>query len=219
MQGAIFVRFCIIVDLLAGFVIGIGELIEDENKTRVIIGTLHAFVASMLLLISYKVPHSNCYLGYLFMISFYINALGLGLERYADLVAEYVLALLIGNLYTIAVDRSLAISAIANSLLGVLYWYHYRDVAGDDVQLMYRLPMQVGLFMFFVGWWFQYLKRRIFFQAHSMEQQSKRWLSFLNAHPDPITIFSEERELLFRNEDCIKIFTPEIDDGDNQSLE
>ena len=47
-----------------------------------------------------------------------------------------------------------------------------------------------------------------------MEQNSERWLSFLQAHPDPITIFGEELKLQFRNEDCRKIFMPDLEDKD-----
>ena len=47
-----------------------------------------------------------------------------------------------------------------------------------------------------------------------MEQNSERWLSFLQAHPDPITVFGGGNKLLFRNEDCTRILTPDIECGD-----
>ena len=106
---------------------------------------------------------------------------------------QFVLALLIGNVLTVSVDRSPVVSSILNTILNEIFWYYYRDVAGDDVNLMYRLALQNGAFLIIVGWWVQYLKRRVFFQAHCMERNSERWLSFLSAHPDPIAIFSKEQ--------------------------
>ena len=43
-----------------------------------------------------------------------------------------------------------------------------------------------------------------------MEKNSSRWLSFLQAHPDPIIIMDHKRRVLFRNNDCIRILTPEF---------
>ena len=95
--------------------------------------------------------------------------------------------------------------------MGFVYWNLHSNVAGDAVHKMYQINVELGGFLVILGWWAQYLKRRVFHQARCMEENSSRWLSFLQAHPDPITIFNQESAMLFRNEDCKRILTPDLE--------
>ena len=43
-----------------------------------------------------------------------------------------------------------------------------------------------------------------------MQQNSDQWLSFLQVHPDPIVITSDERGMFFANKDCQRILAPDL---------
>ena len=73
----------------------------------------------------------------------------------------------------------------------------------------YRVQLLLAVIITFLSYNIHYFKRKLFYQSHCLEENSKLWLSFLEAHPDPATIYSDKRGLLFVNDDCISLLTPQ----------
>ena len=81
---------------------------------------------------------------------------------------------------------------------------------------MYQIHLQVASIILILAYSIHKLKRSLFFERHNKSEASRLWLRFLDAHPDPIVIFSDKRGLIFQNQDCRSIFHTGLEDQNGE---
>ena len=175
----------------------------------------HICVVLMLVALTCKTPRFNQYIGNLLLISFFLtNSMIYQFEEFEDALRHHLRGIAMSNFFVILLDRSWLLSCLASAVPVHIFWTLHKDVAGAALQTMLEINVAFSFFMLLSGWWIQFYKRKLFYQSVCMERSSNRWLGFLKAHPDPIIVLDEQDEILFRNEDCDRVFATELRDLD-----
>ena len=163
--------------------------------------------------LSCKTPRFNSYLGYVLLISFFLtNSLIYQYDVFEDALHHHMRGIAISNFFVVFVDRSWELSFLSGTVPVFFFWTVHKDIAGSALKTMHDVNISFAIFLLLSGWWIQYFKRKLFYQNVCMESSSNRWLGFLKAHPDPIIVFDEREEIRFRNDDCDRVFAPELRD-------
>ena len=138
-QSSLFIKFCFLVNLIAVLIVTLQEIFSNTGSHYVYAGPVHGTIVVVLFFISYRAPKANRFLGYAFIISYYISSFGLGMSTFVETVEFYMTAVCIGFLLAVFIDGSWMLSVLVNISMGTSYWYFYSEVAGDAANNMYAM--------------------------------------------------------------------------------
>ena len=156
--------------------------------------------AVALFAISRKTKRINGFIGPIMMSSYFLLPILKPHEDIFEAVQYYIHGLLCHLTFSLISDGSWIWSHFLNAACTFAFWAS-TNIPTERQHTVIYLAISSTTVSSFLSYVTHYMRRSIFYQKTKSEESSRKWLYFLEEHPDPIAIFSSKSGLLFKNRD------------------